>query len=593
MAKPDRRNLKTSPHLTGLIRAGHMDLARFLNDCDNSTLSSYYNSPLEFLAYVQCELDKAVCMSNFLRYSALRQLEALLNKNIDLPGTDARSRKEASINTFHKSERMCKRTNFRLQRYRTQPSRIPVGVRNVLELAERISSEIFGPMRRLTFLRICKLSGFGPGFNFGSTDQEHRHLYFKVAGPHTVTHEALPYAKVMLNHSENWKQSLIDEGSTLTYCRGNRVVTVPKTATTDRTIAIEPSLNVFIQKGVDTYLKGRLRHFGVDLTKQDRNHLPAMLGSQRPLHAATVDLSMASDCISREIVKWLVPSLWYVLLDDLRSKEYTLDKGETWHEYEKFSSMGNAFTFPLETIIFYALAKACTILSGGDLSVLRVYGDDIIIDPRAVLLLYEVLKFTGFVPNRSKSFAFGPFRETCGSDFLWGVDTRPVYVKRLPRNDQEVYNLFNRLLRNRVGFHFHNLCEYLYGLVRRPFIGPPDLPPKEKFLTWYAGGSVQFDHYFHAPPELGERFKRYDLDLQETVWDLQILRFRPKKMDTSNWTLQLWYLTFLLGGVSSGKVDSVSRFRRFTPIERFYRWEALPWRPAFFDCLGNSQNIKS
>lgn len=589
MAKPDRRNLKTSPHLTGLIRAGHLDLERFLNDCDNTTISSNYHDPLGVLSYVTGELDSTVCTSNYLRYSALRQIEALLKKNTDLPGTGAQSRKEAAISTFFKSERICRRTNFRLQRYFSQPSRMPKLVREVLGLAQMISEDIFGPMTRLTYHSICEQSGFGPGFNFGSHDREHRHLYYKVGGPHTVTPEALPYAKVLLNHSPHWKQALIDEGSTLTQVRGNRVTSVPKTAATDRTIAIEPSLNVYIQKGVDSYLKRRLRHFGVDLTNQEANRHPAMMGSQRPLHAATVDLSMASDCISIEVVRYLTPHLWFTLLDDLRSKEYTLDKGETWHKYEKFSSMGNAFTFPIETIIFYTLAKACTIKSGGDLSVLRVYGDDIIIDPRAVLLLYEVLKFTGFTPNRTKSFAFGPFRETCGSDFLSGVDTRPVYVKRLPVNDQEVYNLFNRLIRNRVGFHFHNLCEYLYKLVRKPFIGPPDLPAGEKYWRWMAGDSVQYDHYFHAPPELGNRFKRYDLNLQREVWHLQILRYIPQKMDTSNWSLQLWYLAFLVSqGRVGAKVDSVSRFRRITPTELFVRWDALPWRPAFFDCLGNS-----
>jgi len=457
-----------------------------------------------------------------------------------------------------------------------------------MNLAQSISQEIFGPLSRLTFHRVCEGSGFGPGFNFGSTEREHRHLYYKVAGPHTVTSEALPYVRVLLNNQELWKQSLVSEGSVYDIVRGNRVTAVTKTAETDRTIAIEPALNVYLQKGVDSYLKGRLRRFGVTLTKQERNHAPARWGSMRPFFAATVDLSMASDCVSQEIVRWLVPQDWFVLLEDLRSPEYTLDKGKTWQRYEKFSSMGNAFTFPLESTIFYSIAKACTIEAGGNLGVLRVYGDDIIIDPRAYCLLLEVLKFTGFIPNVDKSFAFGSFRETCGSDFLTGVDTRPVYMKRLPKYDQEVINLYNRLLHNRVGFHFHNMCEYLYGLVRKPLIGPPDLPPGEKLLDWYAGKAVEYDHYFHAPVDIGYRFRRYDLHLQRHYWKLQIVRFKPFKMDTSNWSLQLWYLCFLLGLQSTGykgpsTVDSVSRFKRITPVEKFFRWDALPWRPAHYD----------
>lgn len=594
MAKPNRSNLKTASDLVGLIRACHVDLAGFLNERDNAIISSYYSRPLVILRFVSHELDRADCTSSFYRYAVLRQIEALLKKNVDLPGSSVHERKENALRTFDRSEKICRITNKRLRYYRNRPSRMPRGIQEVFGLAQSISHEIFGPMTRLTYHKICEQGGFGPGLNISSKGKDDTLLYYKVGGLQSFTEDARPYVVTLLNNREVWKHTLISEECRYEVVRGNRVTTVPKTADTDRTIAIEPSLNVFIQKGVDSVLKGRLRHWGVNLTNQDANRVPAREGSQRPLHAATIDLSMASDCVSREIVRWLVPDLWYTLLDDLRSKEYTLDRGQSWLEYEKFSSMGNAFTFPLETIIFYSLARACTIKAGGDLSVLRVYGDDIIVDPRAALLLFEALKFAGFTSNTDKSFAFGPFRETCGTDFLAGVDVRPIYVRRCPRDDQEVYNLFNRLLRHRVGFHFHNLCKYLYELVRKPFIGPPDLPPGEKFLSWYAGKSVQYDHYFHAPRDQGDRFKRYDVDLQRTIWCLQIVRFKPKPLGPrdDNWSLQLWYLVSLLGVQVTGhkgglnQVESKQRFRRLTPVEDFYRWEDPPWRPVFFDCLG-------
>jgi len=584
MAKPNRRNLKGTPHLSGLFQACQQDLEEFLTQRDRDHLSDAHNL-LDCHSYITAELEVDSATSNYLRYCALRQLDALFKKNVDLPGTSALARKETAFGKFHASEQKCKRTNKRLRFYQSHRSRIPNRVAEVLDLARSISEEIYGPLTRIAYHKICTQTGFGPGFNFGSSDQEHRHLYYKVAGPHTSTEEALPYFKVLLNHSEHWKQSLIDGGSTYSKVRGNRVTAVPKTAVTDRTIAIEPSVNVYLQKGVDSYLKGRLRRFGVHLTNQARNYPPARDGSQRPLHAATVDLSSASDNISTEIVKLLTPSLWYTLMDDLRSKEYTFDKGRSWQKYEKFSSMGNAFTFPLETIIFYSIAKACTIVSGGNLKVLRVYGDDIIIDPCAALLLYEVLYFAGFTPNEEKSFIFGNFRETCGSDFLSGVDTRPVYVKRLPRNDVEVYNLFNRLLNNRVGFRLHNTCAFLYGCVRVPLIGPPDLPQGEKLAKWYAGKNVIYDHYFHAPSDSGLRFLRFDKDLQRHVWRIRITRFKPMHLDTSSWSLQMWYLVFLLGLQGNSHVDSVSRFKKINPTVDFYRWEDPPWRPWLFDYL--------
>lgn len=586
MAKPNRKSFDTLTHLTGLIRAGHLDMERFLDEYDNLAIRSNYRHPLSITEYVSRELDTASATSNFLRYSALRQLEAFLKKNTDLPGSDDQSRVDAALASFASSERKCKRTNKRLRHYFTHPERIDPLMYQVMRLAQSISHDIFGSVSRLTFHKICERSGFGPGFNYSSTDLEHRHRYYKVGGPHAVTAAALPYVKVLLNYSPHWRDSLISEGGTFDVVGGNRVTTVPKTAITNRTIAIEPSLNVYIQKGVDSYLKERLRHHGVTLTNQVRNHPPARRGSTRPLYAATVDLSSASDLISTEIVRFLVPQDWYTLLDDLRSQEYTFDRGRVWHRYEKFSSMGNAFTFPLESIIFYSIAKACTIISGSRLSVLRVYGDDIVIDPRAALLLYDALKFAGFTPNTEKSFIFGHFRETCGSDFLAGVDLRPVYVRRCPRNDQEIYNLYNRLLRHRLGFQFHNLCEYLYKLAGVPLIGPPDLPRGKNFHRWYAGKSVEFDSYFHAPRSEGERFRRWDPHLHRSYWRLRVLRFKPKKQDTTSWNMQFWYLCFLTGVSSNKGVDSVSFFRRKTPVEKFYRWEDPPWSPSHYDCFG-------
>lgn len=584
MAKPNSASPRISAHLDRLLETGVMDVERYLDERDIVAIRNNFSRPDLVLRYVSDQLSLAESRESFLRYSALRQVEALLKKNVDLPGTSHQSRRDAAFEVFAEAERQCELTNERLKLASIQLDSVPPLVRDVLNVARDLLSGVFGDLSEIDFTIVMEGTGFGPGSTFLCKEPDDKHLYFKVSGQHSVTEEALPYAKVMLNRSPHWKQGLIDGGSTFERVRGNRLVTVEKTAMIDRTIAVEPSLNVCLQKGVDQFLSGRLRRFGVSLTNQKRNHGPARLGSMRPLHAGTVDLKSASDTISIELVRLLVPHLWFVFLDDIRSQEYTLDKGTTWHRYAKFSSMGNAFTFPLQSAIFYGLAKACTLLCGGNLRVLRVYGDDIVIDPRAALLLYEVLGFCGFTPNTDKSYLFGNFRETCGKDFLSGVDTRPVYVKKLPTTDQEVYNLYNRLCWGRVGFQTHNLCEYLYGLVPRPLIGPPDLPPGEKFRSWYAGKSVVYDKYFHAPPDIGDRFKRFDLDLQSSYWKLQTVRYVPKRMDTSNWVLQLWYLTFLHGLSGSPQVDSVSRFRRILPIEKFFRWAEMPWRPYHYGC---------
>jgi hypothetical protein len=87
--------------------------------------------------------------------------------------------------------------------------------------------------------------------------------------------------------------------------------------------------------------------------------------------------------------------------------------------------MGNGFTFPLETLIFWSLAAACCPQD----SDATAYGDDLIVPTECYPLLVEVLVALGFVVNLTKSYHTGPFRESCGKDYFRGTDVRPYYPK--------------------------------------------------------------------------------------------------------------------------------------------------------------------
>jgi hypothetical protein len=156
---------------------------------------------------------------------------------------------------------------------------------------------------------------------------------------------------------------------------------------------------------------------------------------------ATADLSSASDTVSYALVMSLLPMEWFDLLDHFRSESVEF-RGELV-ELEKFSSMGNAFTFELESLIFYSLALAvCDYLDllgspvFDDKGALNkgfpvvVYGDDIIVPVGAYSLLEKVLTWCGFELNSKKSFCYGYFRESCGADWLFGFDVRPWYLKK-------------------------------------------------------------------------------------------------------------------------------------------------------------------
>ncbi len=237
---------------------------------------------------------------------------------------------------------------------------------------------------------------------------------------------------------------------------GNRIVTVPKNSKTDRVIAIEPGINLWFQKSIGTMIRRRLRRVGIDLNSQERNQQLARLGSiipdGSPDALATVDFSSASDSIATSVVEALLPRRWFQLLDLSRSKIGSLDSGP--FQWQKFSSMGNGFTFELESLIFFAAASAVAEylgLSGDNIS---VFGDDVILPASAFDLFSSFSAFLGFRVNQTKSFSSGPFRESCGSFYYGGINCKPLFFKKRLSNVESLYKLANalRILAHRYGF---------------------------------------------------------------------------------------------------------------------------------------------
>jgi len=216
--------------------------------------------------------------------------------------------------------------------------------------------------------------------------------------------------------------------TTVKIVEGNRVVTVPKSAKTDRVIAIEPCMNIYIQKGIGGCIRKRLERVGVNLDDQALNQELARLGSIDG-SLCTVDLSSASDTISRDLVEYLLPPDWFEAMDQSRSKRGTLPSGELI-TYQKFSSMGNGFTFELESLIFWALCASVLDHHPEEMERrLGVYGDDLIFSSSRYTDVQSLLRFCGFLVNPKKSFHTGPFRESCGKHYFQGVDVSPFYFR--------------------------------------------------------------------------------------------------------------------------------------------------------------------
>lgn len=226
--------------------------------------------------------------------------------------------------------------------------------------------------------------------------------------------------------------------------KGNKIVTVPKTSKIDRVIAIEPGINLWFQKGVGSMIRKRLLRFHVNLNSQKRNQHLAFVSSKYDT-LATVDFSSASDTIAKSTVEELLPQSWFEVMDILRSHEGSVEGHPI--RYEKFSSMGNGFTFELESLLFYAIAVACCNRIGLSEKMVSVYGDDVILPKQAFDLFQRMCEIYGFSINPQKSFTSGDFRESCGSHYFRGIDCKPYYLRDIVRKETDIYKAANSVRR--------------------------------------------------------------------------------------------------------------------------------------------------
>lgn len=234
---------------------------------------------------------------------------------------------------------------------------------------------------------------------------------------------------------------------------GGKTFFAPKNAEISRTCSTEANLNMLVQKSICEFLEFRMGwYFGISLkTQPDRNRELARLGSLNGTFG-TIDLVSASDCNGLDMLSQAIaPSFLKTMMWLSRSEVSVLPDGSTV-KLRMISTMGNAFTFPLQTIIFASAVRAAYDLMGiapSDTSQrpqYGVFGDDIIVLSRAYDFVCRMLTKLGFQVNVGKSFNTGPFRESCGHDYFRGVNVRGLYVKSLETH-QQVYSLINRMNR--------------------------------------------------------------------------------------------------------------------------------------------------
>jgi hypothetical protein len=226
-----------------------------------------------------------------------------------------------------------------------------------------------------------------------------------------------------------------------------RLITVLKNSTSRRTITIEPMEHQFVQQGLNMLLREAISECNIlrnslALTDQGANQKLALEGSLYD-NWATIDLKSASDLLSVKLVETVFGhhGLFLDHMMDCRSPSVYSDR-HVARNLGKFAGMGNALTFPVQSVCFAAISIAA-ILDCEGLSPtywncrrasrhVRVYGDDIIIARKYAHQCVDWLHNVGLKVNVKKSFLGGNFKESCGVEAFRGVDITPLYIRHRP-----------------------------------------------------------------------------------------------------------------------------------------------------------------
>jgi hypothetical protein len=330
--------------------------------------------------------------------------------------------------------------------------------------------------------------------------------------------------------------------------RPSRLVAVPKTFDGPRLIAAEPSEHQWCQQNIWHYFCRRVRSTWitgfVDFNDQSRNQELCIVGS-RDDSLATVDLSAASDRVTCLAVGQFFRSNPKLLrsLRACRTRVVSQTLVETLPEnvtLRKFSTMGSACTFPVETLIFLGIALSAVLVTRrlrptlGNIKSLMgevaVFGDDVVIPVDSRELFVDALEVLYFKVNDHKSYWTGKFRESCGVDAFDGVNVTPIYWHRFYNGGPESLASVAGCRNNYYNKFLLHTAAYLASTL------PPGIPEVAK-------RSGAFGLKTRCRPRNAGFKRRYNHDLQRVEIYVRSLLAKQSRSPTNDDTAILQYFT--------------------------------------------------
>lgn len=426
-------------------------IAAFKQLCDDvgtpyarSCLTALTNGGLEALELARLPFTPSAYTTaqdfqvDYLVYSYIKKLQ--------IP-QDQKRLDEKCLLDLLKVESKNKETNRALKR--KLPSQAAESL--IYEVRRKIAAVLGRPEKRLyEFVELCE---WGPGATYSLKAADATRDKKITEDRLSITAKAVPLFLAYQQSAMAWTAARFGQNpdgdvtwlwTEFDVVRGERFATANKQWNKRRSISIQPTLNLFLQKGFGRYARKRMKRWGIDLDDQSRNQRLA----QKAFLAgdATLDLRDASNSMLCEHLRLYFEPEWVDLMESLRSPEIQLPDG-AWHKLELHSGMGNGYTFEVESLLFWALCTAAVESLGFPASRVSVYGDDLIVPQECAALVIEVLEANGFSINLEKSYANGAFFESCGKHYFEGYDVTPLYEKRSDNGLNTCIRSYNRLYR--------------------------------------------------------------------------------------------------------------------------------------------------
>jgi len=453
----------------------------------------------------------AAAASDFLRKCEGLPLE------LDLKGL--------AIEKWYWAERECYKTNRRLNEI------LDFGTLNGSPVDERILQTLEDLKKHVLWLIGSappqSFDGFfGPGATVSDTALRAT-VPHKMSSNPTLTASALYYLVPWTG--TKWATACAERGDVVSVVEGDIFFTVPKDSRNLRGCSKGPAINVFYQLGLGRIWRERLRVRGIDLSDGQDVHRQVACAASKSGEFCTIDLTSASDCNATALVRHALPPGWFAPANDLRSAKTFIDG--KWVVTEKFSAMGNGFTFELESTIFMAICLTAMKGAGIPGQNVWVYGDDIIVPTQYQREVLALLKFFGFTPNTRKTFVDGYFRESCGGDFFDGVAVRPFFLKELPYEPQHYIAMANGIRRlacnngrdptrwTRLRRAWFKCLDLLPSHIRQ-CRGPEQLgdlcihDDEPRWAYRWRANCIRYIRVYRPAKFLGTRWDRFDPDVQ-------------------------------------------------------------------------------